>query len=880
MDKKQPSRDYLDRPIRFIKRYWSRGLTVDIAILLTLNIIYWSRCLFSEGTIVGFLYRQDAYEYVLKTNYVLKLLEGGIAPFGIVWFDPIYCGFAQTLFPGPTLFLSAQNFLVSYNLTLFFYYFLSSLTMYYLASTFHLDRFACLVSSIAYTFSQFLMYEALLGHLSMVFAMAFIPLIVAISVSNSRSGTWKKQILLCVLLSVLLLERPDFAYFTIVFLLIFIPLTTKPPRLKSLLPLLIPLAAAFLITFPFLGSGFLSQTDRLAEAWGVYNYAYYSPYPFQLFVPLLMNVEAYLGLSVLFLSTIGGLTAMIPYLRRKGADTKNEKSFVLLFFLAILFIFIGLGANTPLYGFLYEYAPYFSGLRAPARWLIMAQLCLALLAGRGTTILAERFSAKTKITWLSKRQAKTAFIVLAVVVIFLDLSTFIVCSDVPEWRATVKLGGDAGVFILPQPSKVDQKSDVYEFIRADSGQYRILITPTVYSTSYWDYLRYLQDTNVTLAGGYGFNPSLSEFQEEVYYELRKGNITTQIGEELALLGVKYVVYDYRRGRLDTLVKKMNYSDDLEFLLDDGSYILYLNKRFGDIPPRINLLNDPSFEEVGGWRSWVRENGSAEDSTVFLSGNVSMKCSVGDFQDLAGGIQYYFPNASEREFTLSGWCKADVTGDDVLYFIRATRVYDDGVSGAYAFFNQGTHDWEYSSVTFSIDPTRELKRLEISFSIRNGNGTVWFDDLYLSPNTLADGWKGFYAVRNLYADVDTLFSERNLVRVEGSFWRENPMELRVKANITEPCFIILSESFDDGWKIQGENIQENVSILDYKGLLTLSVKRPSYLDLTLKFTTYIESLNRIIYFFALALIVLILPQISRLVCRIIHHEKMILRASEA
>ena len=166
--------------------------------------------------------------------------------------------------------------------------------------------------------------------------------------------------------------------------------------------------------------------------------------------------------------------------------------------------------------------------------------------------------------------------------------------------------------------------------------------------------------------------------------------------------------------------------------------------------------------------------------------------------------------------------------------------------------------------------------DLEFLLDDGSYILYlnkrFGDISLSISTQADDFSKFYVVRNFYADIDTLFSENNLVRVEGRLWEENPMELRVKANVTEPCFIIISEGFDDGWKIMGENIQENISILSYKGLLTLSVNKPSDLDLTIKFTAHTESLNRIIIFSALALIVMFLPQIFRLGRRIISQEK--------
>ncbi|MFQ5884566.1 MAG: hypothetical protein ACE5IO_05635, partial [Thermoplasmata archaeon] len=125
----------------------------------------------------------------------------------------------------------------------------------------------------------------------------------------------------------------------------------------------------------------------------------------------------------------------------------------------------------------------------------------------------------------------------------------------------------------------------------------------------------------------------------------------------------------------------------------------------------NLVNNGGFEKgVGDWVPWHRENGTTEiDTSVSRSGNQSMKSLSIDVEDLAGRVIDVNVSAlNSTELTLSGWSKSEnVSGENPLYAIRSNVVYfGDGEdivsSGAYATFSPGTHDWEFSSTTFSDD----------------------------------------------------------------------------------------------------------------------------------------------------------------------------------
>ncbi len=90
---------------------------------------------------------------------------------------------------------------------------------------------------------------------------------------------------------------------------------------------------------------------------------------------------AYIGLIPLF-----GVIAAIWQWRakRKNADLLSQ---TVMFWLlvAIVGFILALGANTPIFPFLYEHIPTFDLFQAPVRWLIWMVMALCILAGIGTT---------------------------------------------------------------------------------------------------------------------------------------------------------------------------------------------------------------------------------------------------------------------------------------------------------------------------------------------------------------------------------------------------------------------------------------------------------------------------------------------------------------
>ncbi|MFQ6061346.1 MAG: carbohydrate binding domain-containing protein, partial [Thermoplasmata archaeon] len=351
---------------------------------------------------------------------------------------------------------------------------------------------------------------------------------------------------------------------------------------------------------------------------------------------------------------------------------------------------------------------------------------------------------------VKRERVRTLTAVALTVLVLVDLSTF-VSPKVQGWKPIGSLESGEGIYLFPQTGQVPPSSGVYQHIAEDGGDFRILSVPVAYSLPYYQYLRYLSGTRVTMTHGYGLTVPTG-LQGEVYESVRRGNITEDLGEKMALIGGKYVIYDFKYGKWPALLQRMNSSVDLQFVMEDEGYFLYRNKRFGDSHISGNLIGNGGFEDgEDGWFPWERENGTTElDSTVTRSGKRSLKAVSTGLDDLAGRVFVIDSSVlNSTEFTLSGWSRCEnVSGENPLYAIRANTIYsgEDGEivsAGSYAFFSVGTHEWEFSSTTFSVNTTMEIESIRVSIFLRNATGTAWFDDIYLNGERLVESWGGAF-----------------------------------------------------------------------------------------------------------------------------------------
>jgi len=146
-------------------------------------------------------------------------------------------------------------------------------------------------------------------------------------------------------------------------------------------------------------------------------------------------------------------------------------------------------------------------------------------------------------------------------------------------------------FLFPPALTVPRESAVYEYVESDDGLYRVLVVPNLYTTSYFYYIKNLQRDNVTFAHGYGYYPELG-LQEEVYQAIYQAvsnssvKIPEDLGENMFLLGIKYLIFQYNRlenqSAVGTALLKLALCEDLEYIFTGDEYfVLYRNRLFRD-----------------------------------------------------------------------------------------------------------------------------------------------------------------------------------------------------------------------------------------------------------------------------------------------------------
>ena len=151
----------------------------------------------------------------------------------------------------------------------------------------------------------------------------------------------------------------------------------------------------------------------------------------------------------------------------------------------------------------------------------------------------------------------------------------------------------------------------------------------------------------------------------------------------------------------------------------------------------NELKNPGLEldangTVSGWRVMFKENTGHIDTKIFHGGKSSLYVehfSGRGYFGLSQKIIYDSPSTAPVLF--GGWSKAEKIVGELDYNIYLDMVFSDGsvAYGIKAYWNTGSHDWQYASSCYR--PTKPIR--EISYHIlfrKNATGKAWFDDFEL------------------------------------------------------------------------------------------------------------------------------------------------------
>jgi len=336
--------------------------------------------------------------------------------------------------------------------------------------------------------------------------------------------------------------------------------------------------------------------------------------------------------------------------------------------------------------------------------------------------------------------------------------------------------------------------------------------------------------------------------------------STILASDLALLGVKYLVFQGSWGGPYVAEGLAKPTSSFQFVMQDGNVSLYRNLLFGHDNQLPNLILDPGFETLDNiaWQPWNSSNTNNCTLACFVNGtsfegSSSLKEVDNNTNYVAGRSQII--NASSLapgRYAISGWSSALNVSYGSEYGLRVLGVYQNGTDATLAFapFRTGTHEWQYSSAIFSVGAFDGLNELILSTYLRSGTGTAWVDDLSLDNITpAANNWAGFFAVKSVYQDSSSMISQSNLVSSSSNWTKTSSMKMELDVDLSQSAFIVLPISKDPGWVISSSTTGETVPLEQYAGLLGFQLSEGKQ-HLQILYSAYQDSLSRTFILYSL------------------------------
>ncbi len=422
-----------------------------IFLLLGLTLLFFWKIALTNRILVGL----DVFTYFYPYKaYAAQAIRHGSLP---LWNPYLFMGVpflaniqAATLYPlnVPLYWLSVPK-MVSYSIVL--HVFLGGAFTYHQAPlALRFGPWAALNAGVVFALGGFL--GAQTEHVNQVTAVVWVPLVMYLLYLSYERRRLRHALLGAVVIAVQFLAgHAQSSYIALVVLAcyaLYLPLAERRGVMRT--PLLSPVTirrvtlglglfativvvGAGLAAFQFLPTYELSRLSIRGAGLSYRQAVSFSLQPGMLPRSLLPNFGdtpfseyvAYTGIIPLLLALLG--------VWRRGR--KQQAPFFIA--LSALGLLLALGVYNPLYYVLYRLLPGFSLFRAPARWLYLYALGMAVLAGLGVEELTSIASA-AGISWKRVGIGALSGILVALVLVFSRLA---VSSTTLVWLATGLIGG-------------------------------------------------------------------------------------------------------------------------------------------------------------------------------------------------------------------------------------------------------------------------------------------------------------------------------------------------------------------------------------------------------------------------------------------------------
>lgn len=365
-----------------------------ILFLLTLAMFY--DVLFTGKAVLLSSQSTDIYSLFMPfIKFGFGEIKKGNLP---LWCPHIFSGMpfmgefqSALLYPLNLLYLILP-FPISINYTIALHVFLGGIFMYLWSRRRKLHLLASLLSSVIYMFAGPYFLHIYSGHIPLICASAWNPLILFSidSFFEERSRKWVFAGIFAVSMQILS-GFPQVVFFTFIAVVLYssLKIFKSEKRLLLCIGIFSIYAGGACLSAVQLLPG-LDSSGETARASGVsYEFAATFSFPPENIITLVapgffgdMANFPYWGRwllweNCLFISITGFILALYGAIFN---SRKNRRFF--LYVILILFIF-ALGKYTPVYGFLYSYVPFFNKFRSPAKFIIPCFLFIIMLSGEG-----------------------------------------------------------------------------------------------------------------------------------------------------------------------------------------------------------------------------------------------------------------------------------------------------------------------------------------------------------------------------------------------------------------------------------------------------------------------------------------------------------------
>jgi hypothetical protein len=375
------------------------AILAPVALRLGEALIYPANAQFSDLTIThwpAFAYTRDQLQATGQIPlWRASILSG--TPFAA---DPL-----SGLFYPPhwIAFIPVAPLGLAFNVLLLFHLALAAGTMYFLMRRWEVGRTAALIAAFAYAASPKIIAHMGVGHVTLVEAWAWVPLVIAGAVPSPRTG--KSNALLSGLaLALCVLADARLAVYAVVMLVLYVLIVQIDKTRRAwihALGLLLIVAAVALALSAAAWLPALTLTDGSAR----------SNLSAQEAGTLSLDAVYVLGTLIADRSgaaertTYFGLVVLILALVGLKLHWQSRRRLMIWFGVVIIVgVIAALGANTPLYDLIYR-LPGTALLRVPARAWFMLALAMAALAG---------FGAQGLIEWSARPRPRSVLLATAV----------------------------------------------------------------------------------------------------------------------------------------------------------------------------------------------------------------------------------------------------------------------------------------------------------------------------------------------------------------------------------------------------------------------------------------------------------------------------------